>query len=161
MSATPFAALVRPYRRCRSGPERGSSKGIVETSGRHPVNHQLPYVGGAADGLDAVVCGQAVSPLQNPQLVLPAVLGEEEPDVVGRSFLPTDRTNIHCCFVHMAPFIAHRDSPATRIRSIAGRTLPRCMGILFLIPAGSGTVTIPRPFSNVRVSNEEHSSHIQ
>jgi len=60
----------------------------------------------------------------------------------------------------MAPFIAHRDS-GTRICSIAGRTLPKCMGIVFLILAGIGTVIIPRPFSKVRVSKEEHSSHSQ
>src|SRR5713226_10130481 len=126
------------------------------------MNYQFLYVGGAAGRLDTFVCRQAFSPLQDFQLVLPVVLGNEEPDVAGRSFLSTDRTHIHCYPVHMAPFMVRRDDPRllALVLSVPVRS-PNANGVTFLFPVCNGTVIIPRAFSNVRVSREQHSSHSQ
>src|SRR5450755_97879 len=109
----------------------------------------------AARDLNARPGGDALIPLQNRQLVLPVIFGDQETGLSRRGLFSTDRTQRGSRMIHRPPF------NSARYIFAAGCTCLRCAARPGVFLAGSGTVTIPRPRSKVRVSSEEQPSHNQ
>ncbi|SRR5713226_8545451 len=119
------------------------------------MNHEFLDMVDAAGDLKARPGGQVLTPLQNRQLVLPGVFGDQKTGLVRGSLLSADRTQRGSKMIHKAPF------NSARYIFTVGCTRVRCKADPGVFLAGSGTVTIPRPRSNVSVSNEEQPSHNQ
>ena len=65
---------------------------MVESSGRHRVNHEFLDMVDTAGELNACPGGHRFVPVQNRQLVLPGVFGDQKPGLARGSILSADRT---------------------------------------------------------------------
>src|SRR5450432_2147444 len=113
------------------------------------MNHELACMLGAAHRLDAARASDPVLPLQDFQLIFPAVFGDQEP--VGPYFLTSaDSAKMDYEAEHALPPAA---GPFW-----AEDSLPEICPAIFL---RTGTATNPCPSTKVKVKKNEQSSQSQ
>jgi hypothetical protein len=109
---------------------------MVESSGRHRVNHEFLDMVDTAGELNACPGGHRFVPVQTRQLVLPGVFGDQKPGLARGSILSADRTQRGSRMIHKEPFNSARD-----IFTVDCIWL-RCKAGLGVFLPGGGTVTM-------------------
>src|ERR1700736_2314472 len=104
VNSTPWRRKLSPTGRAQCS----SRKRMVETSGGHPVNHEFLDMVDTAGELNACPGGHRLVPMQNRQLVLPGVFGDQKPGLARGSLLSADRTQRGSRMIHKAPFNSAR-----------------------------------------------------
>src|SRR5580658_5034700 len=112
--------------------------------------------------MNPLVDRQTIIPMQDLELILPAVLGDQKPALLAGSLFSTNGASENLRIVHVTPLIPHRDPPVHGVGALDCSGGSRSAGkTLGLAVSGSGTVTTPRLWSKVRVSEQAHSSQSQ